>query len=310
MALLLPAIQSAREASRRLSCRSNLHQIGLALHAYHATHHTFPAVWGMPNRDHIRDQIILLKQFSIYTQLVHHFGEPALYDAINFETGVDDFYFFDTDHSRERIAPNQTAISTQLNLLTCPSDSVRHEYTSGGTNYRVNLGSDRWYYSVDGPLMAMFQHTSIGNTHDGSSNTIAFSEKLRSIRDGRLDPRTDMIKGGLGLPFTAEESRARCLEGPDAPLQYFDVAGLTWFVGTLSQTGYNHTLEPNSKIPDCIRISNPINGLISARSNHPGGVHALMLDGSVRFVQDTVDRETWRALGTRNGGEIVNLPIN
>ncbi len=309
MALILPAVQNAREAARRVRCSSNLRQIGLALHSYHATHNLFPVPWGMPNwGEEEGKSIVLFKQFSIFTQLLPQLEESALYASINFETGIDDFYIHNMVPEAEGLAPNQTVIATRLGLLICPSDGARQEQRSGGTNYRANLGSDRWYFSSDGPLMGVFEHVSTARTRDGTSNTAAFSEKLRSVRDGRLDPRTDMIEGGLGAPYSAEESRARCAKGFSVPPRFIDVAGLTWFVGTLSQTIYNHSLEPNSTIPDCVAAEgcNPINGHVGARSNHPAGVNTLLLDGSVRFVRDSIARETWRAMGSANGGEVIS----
>lgn len=145
MALILPAVQSAREAARRVRCASNLRQIGLALQAYHATHNLFPTPWGMPNRGGEGRSIVLLKQFSIFTQLLPHLEESALYASINFDTGIDDFYLRPHVREAEGTEPNRTAIATRLGLLICPSDGVPQEAQSGGTNYRANLGSDRWY---------------------------------------------------------------------------------------------------------------------------------------------------------------------
>jgi prepilin-type processing-associated H-X9-DG protein len=303
-ALIIPAVQHSREAARRVRCAANLKQVGLAVQSYHSSHGVLPHAWGWPN--HSSGSIVLHKQFSIFTQLLPYFDETILYASINFDAGIDDFYLFDSGPEFRRMGANRTVIAAGIDVLICPSDAAGHEDASGGTNYRVNLGSNRWYYSKDGPMMARFQSTSLAHTRDGASNTVAFSEKLRSERDERFEPRTDMVVGGLGLPYSAEQSRARCAEGPDSPLKFFEVAGLTWFVGTLSQTCYNHVSEPNGTVPDCISITNPINGLSSARSDHPGGVYVLMLDGSARFVQETISRETWRAMGTRAGGELVH----
>ena len=115
-----------------------------------------------------------------------------------------------------------------------------------------------------------------------------------------------MIFGGLGYPYSADDSLRACMSLAGAPDGFSPAGGLTWFVGGLSQTLYNQVLAPNSLIPDCVAPDSPVMGIVSARSHHPGGVHAAMMDGSLRFVRNTVDRAVWRAIATRAGGEIVS----
>ena len=79
--------------------------------------------------------------------------------------------------------------------------------------------------------------------------------------------------------------------------------GYSWLVGRLTSTGYSAYLPPNSKIPD---LNAHGRGWHAARSFHPGGVITLMSDGSVRFVKDSIPVETWRSLGSRNGGEVIS----
>ena len=115
-----------------------------------------------------------------------------------------------------------------------------------------------------------------------------------------------MIGTEIGLPYTTDESLAFCASQVGTPYGYYPTAGLTWFVGAFSQTMHNHIIEPNSIYVDCVGPANPVVGIFGARSNHPGGVQALFADGSVRFVNGTVNRQHWRALGSRSGGEVVN----
>ena len=83
--------------------------------------------------------------------------------------------------------------------------------------------------------------------------------------------------------------------------------GDNWFWTGLAQTHYGHAQAPNGEVPDCLHgATTPAAGLATARSAHPGGVNAAMADGSVRFVRSSLARTTWRALGTRNGGELVD----
>jgi prepilin-type processing-associated H-X9-DG protein len=80
--------------------------------------------------------------------------------------------------------------------------------------------------------------------------------------------------------------------------------GFSWFYGDFECTAYNHAQEPNGSIPDAIAMGG-WSGIATARSIHPGGVNGLMADGAVRFVNQTISRGVWRALGTRNGDELV-----
>ncbi len=317
--LLLPAVQSARESARRGTCANNLRQIGLATHNYSATHGPFPASTGPPNinRDPDPDPghlIIDQKLYSIFTRLLPYLDQAPLASSLNFEVGMEDPYAFgDGLHFRERgMEANVTVMKTSLGMFLCSSDPGGVPGWTGGTNYRASNGLVRWAHGDDptrGTRGAFdgFDSTWPAEIRDGLSQTAAFSEKLRGRpRDDRIKPRVDMIVGGLGLPYTVEESLARCRSRPGAPEGFHTFAGLTWSVGSLAQTCYNHVIPPNSTTPDCILpLSSPVVGFLGSRSNHPGGVHAAMADGSVRFVGQGIGREVWKALGTRAGDEIV-----
>jgi prepilin-type processing-associated H-X9-DG protein len=110
----------------------------------------------------------------------------------------------------------------------------------------------------------------------------------------------------LGDERTPGEAISWCASKRGAPHGYYTTAGLSWFVGSLAHTCYNQLLEPNSTVSDCVILANPVYGLVGARSNHPGGVHVGMADGSVRFVSNSVQNAVWRAIGTRAGGEVVS----
>ena len=155
-----------------------------------------------------------------------------------------------------------------------------------------------------------FHCSSAAATTDGLSNTVIVSEKLRGriapFGDKSMNPRTVMIVGGRGLPFTADESLAACRAQRGTPRGFYTTSGLSWMIGTLSHTCYNHVVEPNSTMPDCIGFANPIDGILGARSNHKGIVQAAMADGSVRRISNGVSRAVWRALGTRAANELIS----
>lgn len=314
IALILPAVQQAREASRRAACGNNFRQIALALHNYQSTHAVYPSASGMPNfaTDKMGSLIrssYLLKDFSAFTRILPYLEQGPLFERLNFQVGMDDPYIYPLSIYVVGMEANRTAMSATLSNLLCPSDIPSGDPGwTGGCNYRVNLGTDRWDTWIesptDGPLMS-FQCATPAAIRDGLSNTAAFGEKLRGRASAAYaNPRTDMFYGGLGAPYTADESLAACSAGVD-PAKFLTAAGLTWSVGALSQTCYNHIVGPNSTIPDCYLPSNSIVGIVGTRSNHPGGVQAAMADGSVRFFKTSIDRRIWRAVGTRAGGEII-----
>lgn len=311
-ALLLPAVQQARESARAVRCRNHLKQINLAVAGYHATFGLLPTLWGHPSLLPAGSDSLPIyegKRYSVFTRILPYLEQAPLFQALNFEVPLHDPYLFPFPSGRGAAA-NGTVLATALDVFFCPSDPGGGDPGwTGGVNYRANLGTERWYISEDGPWMDRYDAISTAAITDGLSQTVALSEKLRGRVGGtRVRPRTDMIVGGFGLPYTVQESLDDCRAGFRTPLAFYSCAGLTWAVGDLSQTCYNHVLEPNGTTPDCILIlSIPINGFLGARSNHQGGVNAAMADSSVRFIGDSIWREVWRALGSRDGGEVISL---
>jgi prepilin-type N-terminal cleavage/methylation domain-containing protein len=304
-ALVLPAVQQAREAASRARCANNLRQIGVALHGYHAAFGVFPAVMGgtdfsPPHR--------LWKHYSIFTQLLPQLDAAPAYHAINFSVGLRDVYLYPEN---EGIEVNATVMATRLAVLLCPSDPGGGDPGwTGGTNYRVSLGWTQYIGDspdpFGGPLGTLWRNSSAAATRDGLSMTVAFGEKLRGRAEGkRINPRTDQIIG-IWAGRDPDETLAHARSQGGTPFGFHTHAGLSWFIGTLSHTHYNHVMVPNGTTVDYVcRGVSPYIGLAGARSNHPGGVQSMMADGSVRFVADPISREVWKALGTRSAGEII-----
>jgi len=309
-ALLLPAVQAARETARRAQCQNNLRQVGIALQQHVSVFLSYPTPWDLPTYTGpaTAPKSLTRRQHSMFTKLLPWLDQQQLYSSVNFNVENRDFFLFSSSSVSDGLPSNITAFSQGLSVLICPSDpgSGQGAWT-GGDNYRVNLGTDRWFYSTDGPFMDYFQPSSPALILDGLSTTVGLCEKLRgSVDRTTLNLRTDMVVGGLGYPFTAAESRNACyvLQAPTGG--FHPTTGLTWAVGTLSQTCYNHVLKPNDSIFDCVLpLSDPVSGLFAARSNHHG-VHAAFCDGSVRFIGNGVAAGVWAALGSRNGNEVIS----
>ena len=317
IALLLPAVQAAREAARRARCQNNLRQLGLALHSYHDSNGCFP-IEITNHFDSLLDPenpqpFDYSGEFSVQSRLLPGLDQMPLYNSINFDVGtVSGFLGLSTPEVQAMYAVNETAIQTGVSVFLCPTDGGQF---AAGTNYRGNVG-------VGVNPLPSFIHPDSGNgllvelgltraasVADGLSHTAAFSERLQGSGGRRLDPNRDFYAGRTGHPGTADDLMVACRIS--ARPRYDDAgfvqSGDHWFWAGRDQTTYIHAQVPNGPIPDCLFSAIRVPpGLSTARSDHPGGVNVVMADGSVRFVAETIDQSTWRGLGTRNGGELVD----
>jgi len=214
---------------------------------------------------------------------------------------------------------NLTVFDTSLSFYLCPSDGVEWSYAHVN-NYRGNTGvgpgpnttaetpdSGNGFFNLPVTLGA-------SSFTDGLAHTVAYSERLRGssgIND-RGPGVAERDFGNLGIainpsPFErdADYALAWCSIAARVAFPFSKRAGYTWLISRRESTTYCHAQEPNGPIPDAIPGVPVAWGIATARSWHHGGVNALMADGSVRFVTDRISRRVWRALGTGNGGELV-----
>ena len=288
IALLLPAVQQAREAARRTQCRNNLKQLGLALHNYHGSFQCFP--FGQEDS---------AKSYSAISQLLPYFDQAPLYGLINFSLPYSD-------------ASNQTARMTELPALRCTSDATNNLSGQGGaTNYMANKGSGVIWLDASGPNTGFPPQTGvmyyqsvvrIGDILDGASNTAAFSERmLADGNNGIVSPLADVFFSPAA-PNTPDEAVTMCnaVDITNLANQFPLFMGAPWMHG---QHTYQHINVPNSRSCGFFTV---LRANMPPSSRHVGGVNLQMCDGSVRFVSENVDRVVWRGVGTRAGGEIVS----
>ncbi len=313
IALFLPAVQAARESGRRAQCQSNLHQIGLAIHGYIASHGSFP-----PSMLGYQKAPSAPTYYGYYSQMAHllpHLEFQQLYDAINFEVGIysPSFGVSLSPQDNDLNAINHTMITLGISNFFCPSDGGAFETT--GNNYRGNAGlGPNWNTSAESPDSGngIFPEQNLvmpAMVTDGLSHTVAFSERLRGS-GGVASPLLDRdMLAYSEATYTADDILGGCQIsarrlGQDIS---FNNSGRSWFWTGREWTLYTHTQPPNGRTPDCIvGGSTPALGMATARSYHPGGVNALMADGSGRFVGESVATPLWRGLGSRNGSELVD----
>jgi prepilin-type N-terminal cleavage/methylation domain-containing protein len=194
IALLLPAVQAAREAARRAQCVNNLKQIGIALHNYHTTLGVFPFGMGA------RYVNYLCMWHSAQSMLLPYLDQIPLYNASNFNFPIDTPSGNSLGRAWSRLAGvvNSTANSTKVAVFLCPSDtSVFRDPRWPGLNYLGNFGVNPrgwWIPQVADGLFYAENRIGIGAIKDGSSNTAAFGESLKGDDDeSRYTPRADVL---------------------------------------------------------------------------------------------------------------------
>jgi prepilin-type N-terminal cleavage/methylation domain-containing protein/prepilin-type processing-associated H-X9-DG protein len=294
--LLLPAVQKVREAAARMQCSNNLKQFGLAMHNHHDAVGKLP-----PARD--------ANSFSAHAYLLPFMEQDNVFRLIHFTVAYND-------------AANANPMAVKIKTFMCPSDPNQSFPAAWApTNYRVNQGanllwglptssgSNAGFPAPNGPFF-LNSSTKLTDITDGTSNTALVSEACTgSFNAGVVSPHNTFRLGqAVGLyPNTADEAYAMCEGLTPTQMQAMNGmadAGAPWIYGYHSNTVYFHVGPPNSR--SCMYPSGRIG--TAARSTHTGGVNVCAADGSVRFVANSIALATWRAYGSMNGGEVLNMP--
>lgn len=310
--LTLPAVQQAREAANRTRCANHLRQIGLALHGYHGDHGAFPP----SNTNKTRPQgSTYYGLFSVQTRILPYLEMRQLYNSINFEVGACPLetadYPVPIPPAAEILPPNATASQTSIDVFLCPSDAGA--FPSTGCNYRANTGvgpaahTTAEYPDGGNGLLPDYGTVRMAQVTDGLAHTAAFSERVQgSGNDSSLSPERDYFLLGANAT-TADMLIDACRAAARPGASGFTNGGRWWFWSGRGRTNYNHAQAPNGRVPDCLYGAMlGETGMATARSRHPGGVNVLMGDGTVRFISESTQRDVWRGLGSRNGGELVD----
>ncbi|GIW92414.1 MAG: prepilin-type N-terminal cleavage/methylation domain-containing protein [Pirellulaceae bacterium] len=287
VSLLLPAVQSAREAARRLSCANHLKQLGLALHNYHDSHMAFPA----GHMETGSDGPSYRHQFGWLTYLLPYVEQSSVYDRI-------DFNAVDVNRSAHQNPAFVPAGSIWVGVFICPSDPVgRFNPTWAPTNYLGNQGTLCYMRRKDGN--GLFGHDSwirLAEVLDGASQTIAAAEVLKGdFQTGTLRDNYIFVRGSAD----AQDVDTCQSFAPNAS----DRGGV-WLGGNPQNNMFSTHRPPNDPRFDCIAPNFGCTN-IAARSQHPGGALVVLADGSVHFISQAIDVTTYRAMGTRHGSDVV-----
>ena len=304
VALLLPAVQQARETSRRLQCTNNLKQIGLALHNYHDVHKVLPFGVGWddhPDVGHIGT--LDDRRYSCHSQLLPYLDQKNIYENIDFDIAPFHPYVSAEVGPDGQLGDNAIAATTSIEVFLCPSDLDRMTFPWGRNNYRSCNGSSWDGRHKDG-MFGQISSVRFRSVNDGLSQTAMFCERMKGTGDPNgIDPRSDTYN--MPNLWTEEDFRLACtFLTPTNTAEYttrdYD-SGQTWLEGNMNWTRYNHSLPPNKL--SCKNGTTWDGVVMSATSLHNGGVNLLLGDGSCRFVSDTIDDSVWRALGTISEAE-------
>lgn len=312
--LLLPAVQAAREAARRMSCGNNLKQIGLATHNYES------AIKLLPPSACIDPTSTNNGSWSIHGRLLPYLEQNNLYDNINLSISWS----------------NQPIISRfRVPVYFCPSDprgdQLRDTSATGSTsgiflyptNYGFNFGT--WFVfdpvTRNGGDGITFPNAKMkmASVTDGTSNTLLAAEvhAWASYTRNGGPPTTN-------TPSTIAEVQAAVASGLGDRLlpEGYGTGHTEWANSHCHHSGFTTTLTPNTRVPYTFNgvIHNNCDfnsrqegssttrasyAVLTSRSYHSGVVNVVLLDGSVRAIPNTIDLTTWRALGTRSGGEVA-----
>jgi prepilin-type N-terminal cleavage/methylation domain-containing protein/prepilin-type processing-associated H-X9-DG protein len=294
VALLLPAIQAAREAARRAQCVSNLKQFGLGMQNYHDVHKVLPignmsccwGTWQMSILPFIEEQQLA----DMYSFL------PV--DAKGF---LGTYTYYAKSLTGTKPILNLDVIQHRIPILTCPSDEPQIDAGTGATfhNYVANYGNTN-HVGFDHPGTPVIKY--LGSPFLGDD----WHPKRADVAVTKFKEITD----GLSKTLIGSET----VQGQNG-----DLRGFTWWGWS---AGFETTVSPNGSEPDLMQQlayckpgepNPPCSGQstelfrAAARSRHTGGVNVVMCDGSVPFVSDDIDLATWRAASTSKGEEIYSL---
>ncbi len=331
IALLLPAVQSAREAARRAQCVNNLKQLGLAMHNYHSSINSLP--WGDGP---------WWTEWSAHSLLLPYMEQGPIYNSINFGNG---FYLPGSPDFVINYPGNTTSCYSVVNGFNCPSDNDRLTDPNGHNNYMANSGSapncdyggnantPAWSGPAAGPFIysdsGSFTGLTIGGSSiniaaitDGTSNTAAFSERVKAVGNNFTATSAPFDGGTPTASLSTPNAIANNLEGMSQPYYQVciatpptpvngnqdsanfnddNISGAMWVSGQPACTRYIHVMPPNTwSCRSGLQIAHVAN------SRHPGGVNVMFCDGSVKFIKSSISLPAWWALGSRAGGEVVS----
>ncbi len=311
VALLLPAVQMAREAARRSSCGNNLKQLALAIHNYESAHRKLPPSAEV---DLSTSTTANNGSWGVHGRILNYIEQNNVKSNVDINVGWD----------------FQQAINgVKIDVFACPSDARGDEVRDPGsgkvllypTTYGFNFGT--WFVfdpatrrGGDG-LFYPDSNLPMSSCTDGTSNTLLISE---------VKAWTPYTRNGGPADTAIPNNAAQGASQVNSGAQEKNTGHTEWPDGRVHHTGFTATLQPNTYVPYTMggvevdadfnswqegkngSAGSPTYAMITSRSYHPGIVQSALLDGSVRPVNETINLQTWRSMATRAGGEVIAAP--
>ena len=306
VSLLLPAVQAAREAARRLSCQSNLRQLGIAITNFETANKYFPpSSWAVSAAS---------DPWSGQARLLPYVEGDTLFQKVDFSKPY-------SDQANKDLFPPNGVAALRVDVLVCPSEiNSRSRLDSNGVpqHFPLSYGLCTGIFKVydpatktdGGTAFAPFAKLGASVFSDGLSNTLAISE-IKAF-----NPRSQDI-ANLSDPPPSSPAAAAALVNP---AKFAQTGHTEWCCGRTLQTGFTTAFPPNTVVPyqhtDGITYDVDICGsreglstttatyaTVTSRSYHAGIVSSAFMDGSVRVTANSIDGSLWKSLSTRAGSE-------
>jgi prepilin-type processing-associated H-X9-DG protein len=304
IAMLLPAVQAAREAARRMQCINNMKQLGLAMHNYESS------FGGLPPQQVLvfaGTTVSWKSSWGATSRVAPYIEQGALFNSINYTL-------------KTSAADNSTVAASSLKALICPSEVNPQPFTSTSSTGAVstygisNYGWCEGDWSAFGPNMSR----SFASFTDGLSQSLLGAE-VKAYQPAYHDCPS-AVPANLATPTATPDvaTLLATIKGSSTSCGTAAAGHTHWVNGNSFYDGFTTALPPNTgsfagtPAVDTDLCSEdeddggPTYSAVTSRSYHPGGVNSLFGDGSARFIKNAINWQTWRALGSVGGGEVVS----
>ncbi|HUG18607.1 MAG TPA: DUF1559 domain-containing protein [Planctomycetaceae bacterium] len=304
VALIVPAVQQARESARRAACQNNLKQIGIALHNYHDAHQIFPPGWVVGRIDHVTSLVDRGCLWSWSSYLLPMLEQQPLYEQLKIGEGADP-------------PPPTDPRNMALEVFLCRSDSGGEESGYGLFHYEPSMGSSLGelrrgyaksnYVAVNGRSRKPFDPADIFLF----DHTMQHSKAEKGIFGFQTNTRMVAVRDGLGFTFAVGERDMSRLENGQAArgatwVRNFSIAHTEDSVFEMGNVGGNcNALSTTGVTHPDVKVNSEFSGRFS--SSHDGGAYFLLADGSVKFISENIDTQTYSLLGSMDDGLFVQF---
>jgi prepilin-type N-terminal cleavage/methylation domain-containing protein len=302
VALLLPAVQQVREAARKTQCSDHLHNLAIALHGYEGSYKMLPKMQYRHTQNANG-----WEGHGPWVSILPYIEQKPLYDRWNFNVDY-------------RAAANSFAHNSKIDVFLCPSD---REYPAAapGNNYAASAGStiNLWSTARGNGWFSRDREVRFAEVTDGTSNVVLLGELLTGDDSQNQTSDSDVVNHSANPPSsvanrnfaTSAELEAiglACNALPTSAQLANSQCGRAWSSPYPANTAFSTSAPPNWKYRTCMfgggfGACADRDGIVPARSRHPGGAQVSMGDAKVRFVSENVDTLTWQRAGARNDGQ-------